>query len=183
MSSSRSRWEAAHQGRFREAVCAFANDLPDDRRPGVVFVGVRDDGTSTGLTVTDDMLIRLANMKTDGNIVPPPSITVRKLLLLWRGSCSGHGSAIRLAAGALLKAGSMSGSALEEVSPLHRMKEFSTKRGATGTFLSTYSLSHPPHWRTLICFSSATNTCLRPSLRMFWRQTTAVLRSSSLLRR
>ena len=66
---------------IREAVCAFANDLPDDRRPGVIFVGVRDDGTSTGLTVTDDMLIQLADMKTDGNIVPPPSITVRKLLL------------------------------------------------------------------------------------------------------
>ena len=35
---------------IREAVCAFANDLPDDRRPGVIFVGARDDGTSTGLT-------------------------------------------------------------------------------------------------------------------------------------
>ena len=66
---------------IREAVCAFANDLPDDRRPGVIFVGLRDDGTSTGLTVTDGMLIQLADMKTDGNIVPPPSITVRKLLL------------------------------------------------------------------------------------------------------
>ena len=66
---------------IREAVCAFANDLPDDRRPGVIFVGARDDGTSTGLTVTDDMLIQLADMKTDGNIVPPPSITVRKLFI------------------------------------------------------------------------------------------------------
>lgn len=65
--------------RIREAICAFANDLPDHRRMGVIFVGVRDDGTLAGLTVTDDMLIQLANMKTDGNIVPPPSITVRKL--------------------------------------------------------------------------------------------------------
>ena len=29
--------------RIREAICAFANDLPDHRRPGIVFVGVRDD--------------------------------------------------------------------------------------------------------------------------------------------
>ena len=66
---------------IREAICAFANDLPDDGRPGVIFVGVRDDGIATGLPITDEMLIQLADMKTDGNIVPPPSITVRKLLL------------------------------------------------------------------------------------------------------
>ena len=31
--------------RIRHAVCAFANDLPDHRRPGVVFVGVYDQDT------------------------------------------------------------------------------------------------------------------------------------------
>ena len=66
---------------IREAICAFANDLPDDGRPGVIFVGAHDDGTATGLPITDEMLIQLADMKTDGNIVPPPSITVRKVLL------------------------------------------------------------------------------------------------------
>lgn len=64
---------------IREAVCAFANDLPDDRRPGVIFVGVKDDGTATGLNITDDMLVQLASIKNEGNIVPPPSITVKKL--------------------------------------------------------------------------------------------------------
>ena len=34
--------------RIREAVCAFANDLPDHRRSGVVFVGVSDDGDRRG---------------------------------------------------------------------------------------------------------------------------------------
>ena len=33
----------------REAVCAFANDLPDHRHAGVVFVGVTDDGTPVSL--------------------------------------------------------------------------------------------------------------------------------------
>ena len=28
----------------REAVCAFANDLPDHRRPGVIFVDADDVG-------------------------------------------------------------------------------------------------------------------------------------------
>ncbi|MBN2490018.1 MAG: putative DNA binding domain-containing protein [Planctomycetes bacterium] len=62
--------------KIREAVCAFANDLPDHRRPGVVFVGVRDDGSPSGLAITDELLRTLADVKTDGNIVPPPTVTV-----------------------------------------------------------------------------------------------------------
>jgi ATP-dependent DNA helicase RecG len=62
----------------REAVCAFANDLPDHRRAGVVFIGVKDDGTPAGLAITDELLRQLADIKTDGNIVPPPSLTVAK---------------------------------------------------------------------------------------------------------
>jgi ATP-dependent DNA helicase RecG len=66
----------------RETVCAFANDLPDHRRPGVVFIGARDDGTPSGLVVTDKLLLQLADIKTDGNILPPPSLNVEKRLLL-----------------------------------------------------------------------------------------------------
>lgn len=40
----------------REAVCAFANDLPNHRRSGVVFIGARDDGTPSGLPITDDIV-------------------------------------------------------------------------------------------------------------------------------
>lgn len=62
----------------REAVCSFANDLPAHGRPGVLFVGVRDDGTPAGLVVTDGLLRQLADLKNDGNIVPPPTVTVAK---------------------------------------------------------------------------------------------------------
>lgn len=62
----------------REAVCAFANDLPGNQRPGVVFIGVRDDGTHAGLKVTDRLLTQLAGIKTEGDIVPPPTIAVQK---------------------------------------------------------------------------------------------------------
>jgi ATP-dependent DNA helicase RecG len=62
----------------REAVCAFANDLPDHRRLGVVFVGARDDGTPSALAISDELLRQLADIKTDGNIVPPPTLTVAK---------------------------------------------------------------------------------------------------------
>ena len=66
---------------IREAICAFANDLPGHGKPGVVVVGVRDDGTVTNLPITDELLLRLADMKTDGNIVPPPTITVERRIL------------------------------------------------------------------------------------------------------
>ena len=64
--------------RIREAICAFANDLAGHEKPGFVFVGVKDDGTIGHLAVTDRLLQQLADMKTDGNIVPPPSLTVAK---------------------------------------------------------------------------------------------------------
>jgi ATP-dependent DNA helicase RecG len=63
---------------IREAICAFANDLPGAGAPGVIFVGVRDDGRPSGLAVTDELLRQLADMKTDGMTVPPPSLFVEK---------------------------------------------------------------------------------------------------------
>ena len=70
--------------RIREAVCAFANDLPDHRRPGIVLVGVTDAGSPSGLAISDELLLRLADIKTDGNIVPPPSMAVGKHVLSGR---------------------------------------------------------------------------------------------------
>lgn len=64
---------------LREAVCAFANDLPGHGEPGVVFIGARDDGTPVGgFDVSDELLRQLADIKTDGNIVPPPTLLVEK---------------------------------------------------------------------------------------------------------
>lgn len=66
---------------IREAICAFANDLPNYEKPGFVFIGVKKDRTIVGLSVTDQLLLQLADMKTDGNIVPPPTLTVEKRVL------------------------------------------------------------------------------------------------------
>jgi len=63
----------------REAVCAFANDMPGHGAPGVVFIGARDDGSPlAGFEVTDQLLRQLADIKTDGNIAPPPTLLVEK---------------------------------------------------------------------------------------------------------
>jgi ATP-dependent DNA helicase RecG len=74
-------WKGDSPDTGRQAVCAFANDLPDHRRAGVLFVGVRNDGTPSGLSVTDELLRQLSDIKTDGNILPPPSLLVEKRTL------------------------------------------------------------------------------------------------------
>lgn len=68
--------------KVRQAVCAFANDLPGHGKAGVVFIGVRDkDGTPVGLDVTDDLLLTLSDIRSDGNILPLPSMLVEKRAL------------------------------------------------------------------------------------------------------
>ncbi len=67
--------------RIKQAICVFANDLPDHQQPEVVFIGVRDNGTCANLPITDQLLLTLANMRSDGNIQPFPIMTVQKKLL------------------------------------------------------------------------------------------------------
>lgn len=67
--------------KVRQAICAFANDLPDHRKDGVVFIGARDDGTPACLSITDELLLQLADIKSDGNILPPPTMSVEKRFL------------------------------------------------------------------------------------------------------
>ena len=69
----------------RQAICAFANDLPDHREAGVLFVGANDDGTPSGLPITDQLLLNLSAMKADGKIQPIPSLTVQKRRLRQSG--------------------------------------------------------------------------------------------------
>lgn len=66
---------------FREdklgpAVCALSNDLPNHRKPGYIFIGVKDDGSPAGLSITDEKLTQLGNfvlISTDSVILPVAS--------------------------------------------------------------------------------------------------------------
>jgi ATP-dependent DNA helicase RecG len=62
----------------RQAICAFANDLPDHRKAGVLFIGAKDNGNPSGLPISDQLLITLANIRSEGNILPLPVMTVEK---------------------------------------------------------------------------------------------------------
>jgi ATP-dependent DNA helicase RecG len=67
--------------RARQAVCAFANDLPNHKEPGVLIIGAKDNGEPSNAAITDALLLQISDMKTDGNILPLPTITVEKRML------------------------------------------------------------------------------------------------------
>ncbi len=64
--------------KFCQAVCAFANDLPNHRAPGYLLIGVNDDGSLSGLNVTDQFLQNLGAIRSDGNVLPQPMMSVSK---------------------------------------------------------------------------------------------------------
>ena len=59
--------------KFGQAICAFANDLPNHQMPGFLFLGVLDNGEIQGVDVTDELLKNVAAIRTDGNTQPQPS--------------------------------------------------------------------------------------------------------------
>ena len=71
----------ANTDKFAQAICAYANDLPNHQAPGYLIVGADDDGKPAGLTVTDQLLQNLAAIRSDGNIQPLPAISVGKYSL------------------------------------------------------------------------------------------------------
>ncbi len=61
--------------KFAEAVCSFANDLPDHRQPGHLIIGIDNAGRFAGISVTDELLRNLGGLRDDGSIQPLPAIT------------------------------------------------------------------------------------------------------------
>jgi len=74
-------WAGSTSEKCREAICAFANDLPNHNLPGVVFIGAKDNGNISNFPITDQLLLALADIKTEGKTVPPPTLTVEKRTL------------------------------------------------------------------------------------------------------
>lgn len=67
--------------KFGQAICAFANDLPNYQKCGYLIIGAEDKkGISPEFKVTDQLLQNLAAIKDNGNIVPPPALSVEKFV-------------------------------------------------------------------------------------------------------
>ena len=64
--------------KIRQAVCAFANDLPDHRKPGLIFIGIKDDRSCAKLIIDDKLLQTLGGLRSDGKILPFPTMEVGK---------------------------------------------------------------------------------------------------------
>ena len=64
--------------KIREAMCAFANDLPNHDAPGVIFIGINDDKSCANLAINDALLRELGGLKSDGKILPFPTVGVAK---------------------------------------------------------------------------------------------------------
>lgn len=76
--SERVEFKESATADLRSAVCALANDLGNTGEPGYLFVGISDNGGISGLRVDDELLQRLAQIRTSGDLQPLPSISVEK---------------------------------------------------------------------------------------------------------
>lgn len=67
--------------KIKEAICAFSNDYPQHNQPGVVFVGQNDDLSCAALPIDARLLETLGGWRGDGNILPFPSMAVRRVTI------------------------------------------------------------------------------------------------------
>ncbi len=67
---------SVREDKLGPAVCALANDFPNHKQPGYILLGVNDDGALAGMTWTDEELQKVGNVKTNGNVLPQPSLVV-----------------------------------------------------------------------------------------------------------
>ena len=64
--------------KFQEAICAFSNDLPNSREKGYLILGVHNNGVLSGLRVDDALMKKIAGIRSDGNILPLPMMSVER---------------------------------------------------------------------------------------------------------
>ena len=70
------RTTSIKENKLGPAVCALSNDFPNHQKPGYILLGVQDDGKLAGMTWTDDALQAIGNVKSNGNVLPQPSLVV-----------------------------------------------------------------------------------------------------------
>lgn len=76
--AERKRSFQAAADKVRQAICAYANDLPNHRRPGLVFIGQEDDGSCSAIDIDDKLLKILGGLRSEGLILPFPVMSVTR---------------------------------------------------------------------------------------------------------
>ncbi len=62
-------------------ICAFSNDVNGSGRTGAIFIGLNDDGTVTGINITDRLIRELALIRMQPHVQPMPDMAVNKHVL------------------------------------------------------------------------------------------------------
>ena len=62
--------------KFAQAICAFSNDLSNSTKNGYLLIGVNDNGLLSGLKANDRLLQSLGGLRSDGNILPQPIMSI-----------------------------------------------------------------------------------------------------------
>lgn len=75
---------------FREdklgpAVCALSNNFSNHRLPGYILIGINDNGSINGMTISDEDLQKIGNIKSNGNVLPQPSLSVSQIFKIEDG--------------------------------------------------------------------------------------------------
>lgn len=67
---------SVREDKLGPVVCAFSNDYPNHKQPGYILIGVNDDGGINGMRIGDDILQAIGNVRSNGNVLPQPSMVV-----------------------------------------------------------------------------------------------------------
>jgi len=68
-----------NEDKLGPAICAFSNDFPNHKHSGYILLGVNDEGTLANMTWTDEQLQKIGNIKSNGKVLPQPSIVVSQV--------------------------------------------------------------------------------------------------------
>jgi len=63
--------------KYGQVICAFSNDLHNYAQNGILLIGVKDNGELSGFKATDKFLQNLGGLRSDGNILPQPILSVK----------------------------------------------------------------------------------------------------------
>lgn len=74
--------------KIQQTLCAFANDILGEQEPGVLFIGLEDDGQPSGRPVDDGLIRGLEDFVTSGALHPRPLYEIRRLTLPDGSECA-----------------------------------------------------------------------------------------------
>ena len=168
---------AADANSLRRNICALANDLPAHGLPGVVLIGVDDDGGCADLTINDKLLTKLAGLKDDGTIMPIPSLVVQKHSLFGCEVAAivvepSRSPPVRFRGRVWVRVGPT----VRQATPEEEQRLTERRLRVRGPSIS--GRLRTPTWRRSNSVMSKPNTCRMPSQRMCWRPTNGLSSSN-----